>query len=184
MESKDITKIGINVVTLTKNEEISGWKTHVKEHKENWLKHFDTHGGLCQSEEGECMCMWYHHYCIFTYEDKVKSSSLPYNRCETRDKRPLGRDLKRSWCHRHTSMLLPIAMGCDQNSFIILIVWQWHQLLSRSLPNGHLSQISCRLGWELFTLPLYIYTLLVDKDLYKCGIVSICVFHPETSWFL
>jgi hypothetical protein len=38
------------------------------------------------------------------YEDKVKSSSLAYNRRETRDKRPLGRDSDRSWCHLHTSV--------------------------------------------------------------------------------
>ena len=35
------------------------------------------------------------------------------------------------------------VMGCDEESFIILIVWQWHQLLSGSLPNGRLSQVSC-----------------------------------------
>jgi hypothetical protein len=31
-----------------------------------------------------------------------KVLGLAYNRCETRDKRPLGKDPDRSWCHRHT----------------------------------------------------------------------------------
>ena len=48
------------------------------------------------------------------------------------------------------------AMGCDQKNFIILVVWRWHQLLSKSLPNCCLSWVSCRLGQELFTLPLYL----------------------------
>ena len=48
------------------------------------------------------------------------------------------------------------AIGCNQNSFIILVVWQWHQLLSRFLPNGQLSRVSHRLGWELFFLPSYV----------------------------
>jgi hypothetical protein len=43
----------------------------------------------------------------------VKRSSLAYNRHETRDKTPLGRDPDRSWCHRHPSVklfwLLPMA---------------------------------------------------------------------------
>ena len=39
-------------------------------------------------------------------EDKVTHSSLAYNRRETRDKRPLGRDLDRSWCHRRTMIKL------------------------------------------------------------------------------
>ena len=33
----------------------------------------------------------------------MKSSSLAYNQLETQDKRPLGRDPNRSWCHLHTS---------------------------------------------------------------------------------
>ena len=36
------------------------------------------------------------------YEGKGNSSSLAYNWCETRDKRLLGRDPDRSWCHLHT----------------------------------------------------------------------------------
>ena len=42
---------------------------------------------------------------ILVYEGKVTSSSLAYNRRETRDKRPLGRDQERSWCHLHRSVL-------------------------------------------------------------------------------
>ena len=28
---------------------------HVKEHTESYLRRFDTHGGLCQSKEIECV---------------------------------------------------------------------------------------------------------------------------------
>ena len=42
------------------------------------------------------------------YEGKVKSYSLAYNRCETRDKRPLGRDPDRSWCHRYTTSMIKL----------------------------------------------------------------------------
>ena len=38
------------------------------------------------------------------YESKVKSSR--HSLRETRDKRPLGRDSDRSWCHRHTNVKL------------------------------------------------------------------------------
>ena len=72
--------------------------------------------------------------------------------------------------------MLPVvhgAMSCDQESFIILVVWQWHQLLSRSLPNGCLSWVSRRLGRELFTLPLYAYFLLIDKELCKSQNIAI-----------
>ena len=36
----------------------------------------------------------------------MKSSSLAYNKRETRDKQPLGRDPDRSWCHHRTSVNL------------------------------------------------------------------------------
>ena len=42
----------------------------------------------------------------------MKSSSLAYNRHETRDKRPLGRD-SRSWCHNHTSVKLSYSQPMD-----------------------------------------------------------------------
>ena len=45
------------------------------------------------------------------------------------------------------------AMGCDQKSFIILVMWRWHQLLSDSLTKGRLSQVSHTLGRKLFRLP-------------------------------
>ena len=32
----------------------------------------------------------------------AKVLGLAYNRRKTRDKRPLGKDPDRSWCHRHT----------------------------------------------------------------------------------
>ena len=47
------------------------------------------------------------------------------------------------------------ATDCDQKSFIILVGWRRHQLLSHSLPNSRLSRVSQRLGLELFTLPSY-----------------------------
>ena len=34
----------------------------------------------------------------------LKALGISYNRRETRDKRPLGRDPDRSWCHCHTSV--------------------------------------------------------------------------------
>ena len=37
---------------------------------------------------------------------KVKALGLAYNRRETRDKWPLGRDPDRSWCHSHISVKL------------------------------------------------------------------------------
>ena len=40
------------------------------------------------------------------YESKMKSFSLAYNEHETRDKRPLGRFLDRSWCQLYTSIKL------------------------------------------------------------------------------
>ena len=43
---------------------------------------------------------------IINYKGKVKSSNLAYNRRETRDKWPLGRDPDSSWCHVHTSVKL------------------------------------------------------------------------------
>ena len=47
------------------------------------------------------------------------------------------------------------AMGCDQKSFIILVVWRWHQLLSDSLTKGCLSRVSRRLGRKLFRPSTY-----------------------------
>ena len=36
-----------------KSEEVSGWNADIQEHAEKYT--FDTHLGLCQSEEGECI---------------------------------------------------------------------------------------------------------------------------------
>jgi len=47
------------------------------------------------------------------------------------------------------------VIGCDQKSFIILIVWRWHQLLSDSLTKGRLPQVLRRLGRKLFKPPSY-----------------------------
>jgi hypothetical protein len=44
-----------------------------------------------------------------------------------------------------------------KKAFIMLIVLWWHQFLSDSLPIGRLSQVSRRLGQELFTLLSYIF---------------------------
>jgi hypothetical protein len=45
-------------------------------------------------------------WCIYIYKGKVNSSSLAYNRRDTRDKGPLGRDPDRSWCKLHTRVKL------------------------------------------------------------------------------
>ena len=55
-------------------------------------------------------------YCI---RGQWENFSLAYNRCETEDKRPLGRDPDSSWCHFHTSLkkvfiAVHVATGCDQ----------------------------------------------------------------------
>ena len=39
---------------------------------------------------------------LHLYEGGLKSSNLAYNRRETREKRPLGKDPDRSWCNLHT----------------------------------------------------------------------------------
>ena len=49
----------------------------------------------------------------------------------------------------------PWSHGLQPISFIILVVWHWHQPLSDSLPNSHLSRISRRLGRELLRPPSY-----------------------------
>ena len=45
-------------------------------------------------------------FSMWFYEGGLKSSrpSLP----ETRDKRPLGRESDRSWCHRHTTSMMKL----------------------------------------------------------------------------
>ena len=45
-------------------------------------------------------------YFFLEYEGKLQSSSLPYNRRETRDKWPLGRDPDRGLYHLHTRVKL------------------------------------------------------------------------------
>ena len=49
-----------------------------------------------------------------------KVFGLAYNRRETQDKRPLGRNSDRRWYHRHTNV--NISMGCNQKSFTV--VWK------------------------------------------------------------
>ena len=49
-------------------------------------------------------------------------------------------------------------MGCEQKSFIILVVWRWHQLLFYSLSKGCLSWVACRRGRELFRSPSYLHS--------------------------
>ena len=41
-----------------------------------------------------------------SYVGKLKVLDLAYNRRETQDKRPLGRNPDTSWCHHHTSVKL------------------------------------------------------------------------------
>ena len=57
------------------------------------------------------------------------------------------------------------AMGCDQKSCIILLVWRWHQLLSEFQHNGRFSRVSRRLGREIFTLPSCIWHSLQQLGL-------------------
>ena len=91
-----------------------------------------------------------------------KVLGLAYNQSETRNKQLLGRDPDRSWCHCHISVQLswsqpmdpwtewqhilmpPISMEWWALTKKFTLVW-WHQLLSGSLPNSHLSWVSHRL---------------------------------------
>ena len=50
-----------------------------------------------------CIYIYIYTY-IHTHDGKVNSSSLAYNRRETRDKQPLHRT-RTIWCHLHTSTL-------------------------------------------------------------------------------
>jgi hypothetical protein len=63
-------KMALNGATR-KTEEVFGWKTHKRAHGKLNEK-FYTYGGLCQSEEDECMwskdgTMWHYFYCVFAY---------------------------------------------------------------------------------------------------------------------
>ena len=105
-----------------------------------------------------------------------KVFDLAYNRRETWDKWPwVGTRTELvpppHWCKAflviaHGSMDIsgsiqvcccqcPWSHGLQPKSYIILVLWRKHQLLSRSLPNGRLFRVSHRQGQELFTLPSY-----------------------------
>ena len=104
-----------------------------------------------------------------------KVLELAYNWCETQDMQPLGRDPDRSWCHRHNSIKLfwsqamapwtsaaayeyvHGAMGCQKKNLYSSVA-----VPSAHVPLGRLSKfhISCRLGHEIFTLPMYIMAYL------------------------
>ena len=73
------------------------------------------------------------------------------------------------------------VMGCHQKSFIILVVWRWHQLLSRSLPNSRLSQVSRRLGRELFTLPSYL--LIKSSRIRFLTLMGIIPYYARAGYF-
>ena len=104
------------------------------------------------------------------YEGKMKSSSLSYNRRETRDKRPLGRDPDRSCCHLHTSVKLfyrsPWFHRYRRQHTGVLQFSPWiHGLRPRKLytsvemttapvPVRTQRPLFPRLGRELFTLPM------------------------------
>ena len=69
--------------------------------------------------------------------------------------------------------MLPVvhgAMGYDEESFII--VWWWHQLLSRSLPNGRLSRV---LSW-LQPRPRTFHLALVLW-------LALCQYMPSSSMY-
>ena len=118
---------------------------------------------------------------LFFLSVRARWKVLAYNQHETLDKRPFGRDPDRSWCHLHTSEAgcnprIHGARSCDQKSFIVLVVWQWHQLLFGSLPNGRLSRVSYKLGQELFTLPSYICRYMLEEaDIWVFYIIIIMV---------
>ena len=108
-----------------------------------------------------------------------KVLKLAYNRHETQHKRPLGRDLDRSWCHHHTTVKLfwsqPCLSPCPMTA----------------CPEFH---VSCHLGRELFTLPTYFLSVLkyalfwmINAFLrWKCHIyhvlncLNVCTIFSET----
>ena len=64
------------------------------------------------------------------YVARWKVLDQAYNRYETQDKRPLGRDPERSWCHCHTNVKLfwsqpvaPWSTGCDKCKFFMIETW-------------------------------------------------------------
>ena len=108
----------------------------------------------------------------------MKSSSLAYNRHETRDKQPLDTEPYRSWCSRHTSVKFfwsqPIDPWRSERQHTLMLppmsMEPWvatkkslhycsgdtspcpGPYLTAASPEFH---IGCRLGRELFTLPVY-----------------------------
>ena len=100
-------------------------------------------------------------FVLVHYEGKVKSSSLTYNRREIQDKRILGRDTDRSWCHRHTSVKLfwsqPMAPWTSVAVYESAVAqsmdpfWIPGTYLMSACPEFH---VSCRLDRELFSLPV------------------------------
>ena len=88
----------------------------------NWLDDYsflqtnehDARSRLVGSSHQRAIAPWDFYVSMYGIcEDKVKSSSLAYNRRETRDKRPLGRDPDRSWCHLHTNVKLSLSQLMD-----------------------------------------------------------------------
>ena len=64
----------------------------------------------------------------YVYEDTVKSSRPSL--CETRDKRPLGRDPDKSLSHRHTSVKLSWSQPMDPwTIYLALTYWYMHYYL-------------------------------------------------------
>ena len=83
-------------------------------------------------------CMWSIDSVSALYKGKVKSSSLTYNRRETRDKRPLGRNPDRSWGHRHISVKffgrIPWLHGHRRQNTSVMSLSPWlHGLRLRKL---------------------------------------------------
>ena len=105
----------------------------------------------------------------------MKTSSLAYNRCETRDKRLLGRDLDRNRCHLHTSLQLfwsrymaPWTLAASYECAAAQSMDPWVAIKKASqecggensscpgsYPTAACPQFHfvCRLSRELFTLP-------------------------------
>ena len=106
------------------------------------------------------LCMW------FCMRARWKVHDRAYNWCETRDKRLLGRDPDRSWCHRYTSVKQswsqPMAWAAAHSS-----MEPWARTKKALQYSGDTSSclgpyltaaclefhIGCRLGRELLPWP-------------------------------
>ena len=109
----------------------------------------------------------------YIYKGKVKSSKQAYNQCEKQGKWLWGRDPDRSRCHLHTSVKLFLLQPMAQWSLVAAHECAANQSMDpwavtkkacgrdtssclglHPMATCPVFHISCRLGRELFTLPL------------------------------